>query len=206
MQKKLIVIFSVVGVLLVLAGGVWYLKMRASSPAIVSPDGAGKPPTTAPKFLTWNDPAGFTFQYGVNLNIDNNPEDMVNYANLEIVEPGKEGKILVLASDSQYKDVNEWARKDVEVKEGNAVDAVFGGKPAKKISLAGSDKIVVGAIDDKILFTVELVSSGSATMVQNFETIISSFVFVYPTGVPKSSAGSGFSTGSDIIEEEEIIE
>lgn len=201
MQKKVIIIFSVVGVLLVLAAGVWYLKMKSGNAEIVSPNSAetSKLPTAAPKLLAWNDPAGFTFQYNGILKIDNHPEDKVNYANLEIKEPGKEGKILILASDTKYKDVSEWVAKDANLKGGNVVDITLGGKAAKKISLADSSKVIIGAIDDKILFTIELNSTSDTT-------IVSSFKFVYPTSAPKTPAGGSSSTGSDIIEEEEIIE
>ncbi len=194
MQKKLIIIFSIIGVLLVLAGGFWYLKMKSGGTEIVSPDSAKTPdqtgtlPTAAPKSLVWNDPAGFTFQYDEVLKINNHPEDKVNYANLEITEPGKEGNIFVLASDSKYKDVNEWVQKDAKIKGGNVIEAVFGGKPAKKINLAAPNRIIVGAIDDKILFTVELDLTTVTLVVQNadylknwqkrFAQIVSFFIYV----------------------------
>lgn len=207
MQKKLIVIFSVIGVLLVLAAGIWYLKMKSGNAEIVSPNGAetSKLPT-APKLSVWNDPAGFTFQYDEILKIDNHPEDKINYANLELEESGKEGKILILASDTKYKDVSEWMAKDAKLKGGSAIDTALGGKTAKKVGVAGSSRVIIGAIDDKILFTIELDTTSMEMAVKSedylknwqkrFDQVVSSFKFVY----------LGSSTGSDIIEEEEIIE
>lgn len=194
-SKALLVIIPIC--LLLVGGGMYLFTLRSKTKETVSPAGQEQKwpePTVGPKLLTWNDPAGFAFQYDSGLEIDNHPEDKINYANLEITEPGKEGKIIVLAADTKYKSVSEWAAK--------AVDATLGGKPAKRIVTAGSDKVVVGAIDDKILFTVEMDLAGVTTWQERFDQIISSYEFVYPTAVPQKSSGSS----GDIIEEEEIIE
>jgi len=208
MKSKVLLI--VVFVCLLLAGGGIYLfTSRSKTKETVSPASQEQilpKPTASPKLLTWNDPAGFTFQYDLGLEIDNHPEDEINYANLEITEPGQEGKILIMASDTKYKTVAEWAAK--------AVDTTLGGKPAKKVKFADSIKVVVGAIDDKILFTIEMGPTTMTTEVKSeeylltwqkrFDQIVSSFEFVYPTSVP--SAGGNTSAGGEIIEEEEIIE
>ncbi len=220
MKSKAFTIIVVFVCLLLAGGGIYLFGSRNKAQETVSPASQEKKslfPTAAPKLLTWNDPAGFTFQYDSELKIDNHPEDKVNYANLEITEAGKEGKILIMASDTKYKDVNEWVTKDAKLKSSNAIDTTIGGKPAKKIKIADSVKVVVGVIDDKILFTVEedpttmtleVKSEGYySTWQKRFDQIISSYEFVYPTPAPqKSSPSTSGSSEGDIVEEEEIIE
>ena len=202
MKSKAFIIAVVFVCLLLAGGGIYLFTSRNKTEETVSPASQEQKlpqPSAAPKLLTWNDPAGFTFQYDPELKIDNHPQDKVNYANLEITEAGKEGKVLIMAADTKYKSVSEWAAK--------AIDATLGGKPAKRIVTAGSDKVVVGTIDDKILFTIEMDPAGVTTWQKRFDQIISSYEFVYPTSAPgKSSPSTSGSSEGDIVEEEEIIE
>ncbi len=218
MKSKVFIIIIVFVCLLLAGGGIYLFTSRNKTEETVSPTSQEQElpqPTAAPKLLTWNDPAGFTFQYDSELKIDNHPQDKVNYANLEITEAGKEGKILIMASDAKYKDVNEWVTKDAKLKGSNAIDTTMGGKPAKKIKIADSVKVVVGVIDDKILFTIEMDPTSMtleikdkeyfSTWQKRFDQIISSYEFVYPTAVPqKSSPSTSGSSEGDIIEEEVI--
>lgn len=218
MQKKVLIVLAAVVLVIGVVGGLLWFRSRQTT-SEVSPtkeETSGITPTqTEVKLLTWNDPAGFTFQYDPKLKIDNHPEDQVNYANLEIKQPGKEGKITVMASDTKYTDLSNWVKKDKIFKDGSFVNTTLGGKEAKKVLIANSKKVVVGTIDDEILFTIELDPTIMSTVEPEenfyknwekfFEEIVSSFKFVTPTVAP-ASTGSGESTGSDVIEEEEIIE
>lgn len=220
MKSKAFTAIVVFVCLLLAGGGIYLFASRSKTEETVSPASQERKslfPTTAPKLLTWDDPAGFTFQYDSELKIDNHPQDKVNYANLEITEAGKEGKILIMASDTKYKDVNEWVTKDAKLKGSNAIDTTMGSKPAKKIKIADSVKVVVGAIDDKILFTIEMDPTSMTLEAKNekyfstwqkrFDQIVSSYEFVYPTAAAqKSSPSTSGSSEGDIVEEEEIIE
>lgn len=220
MQKKVLIILGAVVVIGV--GGLLWFKSKQTTSEVISPaqqQTSGVTPTQAEtKLLTWNDPAGLTFQYDSKLKIDNHPEDQVNYANLEIKQLGKEGKIIIMAADTKYTDLNDWVKKDKIFKDGSFVNTTLGSKEAKKVSIANSKRVVVGTINDAILFTIELDPTTATAVVpeesfyqnweKSFEEIVSSFKFVTPTAAPvsKVSGGSTGSTGSDVIEEEETIE
>lgn len=218
MQKKVLIILGAVVVISVVGGLVWF-KSRQTTSEVISPaqqQTSEVIPTQAEaKLLTWNDPAGFTFQYDSKLKIDNHPEDQVNYANLEIKQLGKEGKIIVMAADTKYTDLNDWVKKDKIFKDGSFVNTTLGAKEAKKVSIANSKRVVVGTINDAILFTIELDPTITTTVVpeesfyqnweKSFEEIVSSFKFVTPTAAPVSKV-SKESTGSDVVEEEETVE
>lgn len=199
-HQALLIILATVGII-ILAGGIWWFarsKKEVSSPVIPgSPETF--PTTVKSKLLTWNDPAGFTFQYSSELSINNHPEDQVNYANLEITASGKTGSILIMASDTKLKKIVDWEKTQTK-----SSAATLGGKEAKEISLS-TGETAIGSIDSAILFTIKMTPGNDSVFWQkNYDKIISSFGFWYPTPAQSSSGGGGGS--SDIIEEEEIIE
>lgn len=162
-------------------------------------------PLASEKLLTWDDQAGFTFQYPKSLLVDTHPEDDQNYSNLSFTNKDNPGGILVMASDTKAKDVAAWVKADKSLVGGLVIETTLGGKPAKKISFADSGKVVVGAIDDQILFRLE--TNNLEPYWQNtFNRIVDSFEFVYPTSAPAASSGGISNSSSGIIEEEEIIQ
>jgi len=199
-----------------LSGGLFMLVLGGKGEKISPTEkekvaGEITPTVVEEKDLTWKDEAGFIFQYSPKLEIDNHPEDKTNYANLEITAAKSEGKILILAKDSPYKTLDEWIEKDKSFPEKsylNVLETKLGGKTAKKITPSEPAKTIIGAIDENILFTVEL-SGNDEFLKKEFEKIISSFEFFYPTEAPAqsgSASGSSAASGEDVIEEEEIIE
>jgi len=164
-------------------------------------------PTTSPpsptavaiKTINWEDPAGFVFEYPEGLKIDNHPEDKVNYANLEITDPQEDGKILVIAKDTKYVNVEAWVKTDKEIKAGKIEDTLLAELKAKKITL-DDGRIVVGTIDQAILFTIEGDFSKSQKLAGIFEKIIESFKMVIPEVEKEETAPSGNGSGLDIEE------
>ena len=202
MKSKVLFIGILAGIVLIAGLGYFFL-VRKSDNTTTSPVSQELPETTVPeKFLTWNDQAGFTFQYPEGLQSDKHEEDKENYSHIDFTKSGETGGILVMASDTKYKNVDEWVKADKTLAGGLVVDTTLGGKPAKKISFADSGKIIVGAIDMQILFTFQMTDTGTYWK-PIFDKIISTYEFVYPTAVPQKSSGS---SEGDIIEEEEIIE
>lgn len=202
MQKKVVIIIAVIGTI-VLGGGLWWFGRSSEKANLISPKvpPTDNEPSKAPslKTLKWEDPAGFIFEYPEGVKINNHPEDKVNYANLEMTYPGKEGKIFVLAQDTALKRISDWEKTQTQ---SSAV--TLGGKEAKKISV-NAGITIIGTIDDGILFTIKEVQETDPTFWQKaFDQIISSFKFWQPTPAESSTPASG--GGGEIIEEEEIIE
>ena len=157
------------------------------------------PTAVAVKTVNWEDPAGFVFEYPEGLKINNHPEDKINYANLEITDPQEDGKILIMAKDTKYANVETWVKTDKEIKAGKIEEALLAQLEAKKIILENG-KIIVGTIDQAILFTVEGDFSKSQKLTGAFEKIIESFKMVIPEVEVEEAAPSGNSGGLDIEE------
>lgn len=163
-----------------------------------------------PTLVTWNDPAGFSFQYPQNITIDKHDEDTENYAHLELTNASHPGRLIVWAKDTTYTDVATWVKKDASIKDAAVIDTSLGGKPAKKIILAQSassgKKLITGAIDEQILFTIEAEPTGEDPYwQQTYDAISQSFVFVSVSGSDTSAVGEVQDT-SPVVDEEEVLE
>ena len=64
-------------------------KPLTERPVVAQPQG---------KLLSWDDPAGFTFQYAEGLTVNKHDEDKDNYAHLEITNASQPGKLIVWAN------------------------------------------------------------------------------------------------------------
>lgn len=214
MKSKVLIAIAIA----LLIGGIFFV-LNGSGKKLISPlsekeEAKTTPilPTSTPaeQTLTWKDPAGFAFKYPNSIKINNHPEDNVNYAHLDLTSVGKQGGVLVLAEDSKYKTLDLWFKTDVRVKGGASLETTLGGKTAKKVSVSTGGKVIVGVIDDGLLFTVELNPDTEGYYKKVFDQIVSSFEFTpLPTEKPSSSApvSSGSdNSSSDVVEEEEIIE
>ena len=174
---------------------------------------AAVPSTTPPspteatdKIVEWKDPAGFVFEYPERLKIDNHPEDKVNYANLEITDPPEDGKILIMAADTKYTTLDSWVKTDKELKDGKIEDLLLSELKAKRITLS-SGRVVVGTIDQAILFTIDGDFSKSQKMADVFKGIIESFKMVIPEETAGESAIQEATTADDSsLDIEEISE
>jgi hypothetical protein len=142
------------------------------------------------RYLTWEDGAGFRFDYPEGVKVDNHPEDEKNYANLTLTTGGGEGKIEILMADNSFKTIEAWAGK-------GALDTVFGGKDGKKMVLP--DKMAVGVIDNEVLVTVSRSFSNNPILETTWAKIIDSWQFVYPTPATKQDDDANL---VDVLEEE----
>ncbi len=137
-------------------------------------------PTPAVELTTWNDPAGFSFQYPKDLSVNKHEEDPDNYAHVELTNKAHPGSIIVWASDVS----SAWPPKG-----GTHIDTTLGGIPAKKILIASpSAKLIVGAISDGLLFKIEGTYADKQYWQPIEDTVIKSFMFVTDTSAPVSAA------------------
>ena len=163
------------------------------------------------------DPAGFTFSYNKLMEINENPEDEINYANLQLQMADRSGEITIVVNDTDYADVDEWSEGDEMVVGGSVLDTNVAGLSAKKVSLPGNQKVITGFIDaDQVLYLVGLdLGKDSSFWQRNYDLILSSFELTPLEGEADDSlrlvetAGDfeddSFS-GEVIYEAEEVIE
>lgn len=204
MKKRMIIILSIsilcVGI--VVAFILWKQKQKPADSSSMQPQTQNRP---SEESALWEDQAGFTFNYPKTLSFDKHDEDQENYAHIEFKSSTHSGRLIVWAKDTTYPDVSVWVTKDASLSGAVNVDTTLGGQPAKKIVLSTpSKKIIIGAILDQILFTVEAEPSEQDdywTKVSN--TIVSNFAF---TPLDASSTGDTSGATESYVDEEEVVE
>ncbi|HCM37357.1 MAG: hypothetical protein UV61_C0016G0007 [Candidatus Gottesmanbacteria bacterium GW2011_GWB1_43_11] len=209
MNKKLLIGGSLLVVLAVAAGVfIWLGKSKTPTSSSSKSSDLGIKPIE--NMITWSDPAGFTFNYPDTLKVDKHDEDQENYAHVELTDAAHPGKIIIWAKDlpltkSQVAvaNVDEWVSADKQLASSNVLDTELGGQTAKKI-LVGQNQLVLGAIYDGLLFTVEGELTDNAYWSKVYDQITSSFAFD-PTA--DNSSATGDSGATDVsVDEEEVVE
>ncbi len=157
-------------------------------------------PTPAPITLsTWTDEAGFSFQYPEGISINKHNDDIVHYANLTLTDINQTGNINILMSDDIYKTLDKWTTSDIELKSGNIIDTVLGGKDGKKIIT--TTETIIGVIDSDILVTIKRSTNLSPLLEIAWQKITDTWTFIYPTpGIIETTTTT--EGGDDILEEE----
>jgi hypothetical protein len=209
-KKKLLILSGVVAVLLV--GGLVVMRLKKVPSGIISP--LVETEKEELSLIVWEDPAGFKFSYPSKITIDPHEEDKENYAHLELTSPSHPGKILIWMKDTNYKNPDDWAKK--EVGEGQVFDSELGGKPAKKVASINPKKLTTATIDVDVLVLVEVFPEDEWWN-EVYNQILSSFEFIPLAGEPASAGASagkekaapgpweGSGGGAGVIEEEEEV-
>lgn len=208
-MKKVIFIILGILVLLLAGGSFYYFKFyQKSSSGLVNPLTNQKTESEA-KLLVWEDPAGFKFSYPEEVKINNHPEDEENYAHLELTVASHPGLILIWMKDTNYKNIQDWVKKEASASSAQVFDSDLGDHPAQKVALTNPQKMVTAALDGNALVLVEVYPEDSWWN-QTYNQILSSFEFIPLQGEitpPQTSGSSGQNSGGGIIDEgEEIVE
>lgn len=149
----------------------------------------------------YQDPSGFKFSYPDNLSIANNEvEDESVYADVQLFASGINGSLNLKISDSKIKSINDWVKS---VSSGEiAKEVKLGSLEARELKL--TDRLVLGALDQGILFVIEVPLVEEEFWMKVYEGISTSFSFTVPS---QESTVSGGAFSSDIIfEGEEVVE
>lgn len=125
------------------------------------------------KSANYNDPLGFSFSYKDNYQINTNPDDVDNYANIELTQNGKEGSIKIIVSDTTFEDIAEWGNS-TEISGASFLDSKIGNLDAKKGFQRLSNKMILAAIWDGMLFKVEVSPTTDKNLVTDAEKLIDS--------------------------------
>lgn len=207
MKKRipLIIIICIVGAAVIF--GAILFKNR-STPKTTRGESEISPTQTPSKELsTWEDPAGFSFQYPKGeITIDKHDEDMDNYAHLEFKEGTLSGKLFIWAKDTDATDIGTWVTLDKTRAKASTLDTTLGGLPGKKIIMPEPQKkLIVGTVTDQIIFTVELDAVGDPFWQPVFDEIVKSFQFTNDGSQGGESQASGEEYYGS-VDEEEVLE
>lgn len=212
MNRKTLIL-GVVSVLLV-AGLVGFLILNPNEgEAPVSAPEAKKEATPSQTYIDYADPAGFSFSYPDNVSIANKVsenEDTVKdpdaYADLQLFSKDKSGSINLRIADTKFKTLQEW-KKDNQIPESvQASEKMLGQLKASEFKT--TDRLFLAAIDQGVLFTVEMPLIEEPFWNEVYNKVVSGFVFEVPqTEVASTGGGTAVSSGDEVIfEGEEVVE
>jgi len=209
--KKIVVIFLVFSL-----GGlvIWRLKQRGA----VDPEAGQDSPSFSREarkeyehqWISWEDPAGFGFEYPEGAKIDNHPEDEISYAYLTFSHQDHAGKITIICNDSENEDIDGWLKNNEKVKEASALETEIASVSGRKLAL-GQGKEMTAFIDwDKVLYTIEIEAQDQNYWQPVYKHILDSFELIPLKGETKAQFEDwleGFDTsGADVIEPVEVIQ
>lgn len=214
MSKKLVRIIS--GLLvLIISGLLIYFFFFKGFKKTVSPLGEGKTnqqPEIKLDLIEWKDEAGFSFMYPKDAKITSLKDNPGAYSELEISEPNKKGKIVIICQDSNFSTIDEWLKKDKLVIGANALDTKIATQSAKRVVL-GEGREIAGFIDpDQVIYTIDKQLDGEVYWQKVYSEILNSFKLIPLAGEKQSDFQEwtgDFGTAedeADYVENVEVIQ
>lgn len=144
-------------------------------------------------FKEYSDPSGFSFSYPDNLSLESKEiEDDSIYADIQLFASGINGSLSLKIADSKFKSIDEWAV-------GTTKQVKLGNLEALEVKL--KDRLLLGALDQGVLFTIEMPAVEEDFWMKVYEKVMVSFSFVSP-----SQETVNASSNEVIFEGEEVVE
>lgn len=196
-NKKIAVLILVIGAV---GLGIWAVffnkpKNTYTSPVSIETKKVIKPSET---FTQYSDPSGFTFSYPDNLSIKKNDTDDSTYADLVLSSSEVSGSLSLRVVDSKYKTLDDWVNLNKKAAK-DAPKEVFLGK-LKGLELTTADRLYFGALDQGILFTIEMPAIEQDFWMKVYSKVLADFSFTPPV------AAGDTSSGDVSLEEEQVVE
>ena len=149
---------------------------------------------------TYSDAAGFSFNYPDNLSLVRNELlDTAAYADIQLSAKGVDGSLNLKIADSKLASLDEWVKSNKVASE-SATEAKLGTLLARQIQLR--DKLLLGALNQGILFTLEIPQTDFWQKVS--QKVAADFSFAPPQ--LEGSTSGNTSTEDVIFEGEEVVE
>ena len=204
----------VIGIILGSTLSIAYLwQVRRTTPVAsgLPTETTSSTPAPTQKLTTWNDQAGFVFQYPDGLSVNKHDEDNENYAHIEFMSKTHPGGLIVWAKDTTAPNVSAWVRSETRFTDAPVLDTMLASQPAKKIMLTSPKRmLIVGTVSEAIVFSVEATLDDSDYWTGVHKTITDSFKFAPLPGEKVSSApgpsSSQNAAGEEPVDEEEVLE
>ncbi len=215
MKNKKVLLLIVAGVVIGgLGGGIFLWSKQAKIAAPLAVVAIPTPTFTPIELATWSDPAGFTFQYPKDVDINSHDEDKVNYAHVELTHKNHPGSVIVWMKDLPagqaglpVPDLAGWIKKETRFVGASVLDTTLSGQPAKKVLVSDPAKmIIVGAIDVDVLVTVEGLLTDDTYWSFVHKGTVDSFVFSQSGANTDSAPASSGDSGDSAVSEEEVLE
>lgn len=156
--------------------------------------------TPSDTFKEYSDPTGFSFNYPDNISIQSSEViDASTYASLQLFSKDVNGSLNLVITDSKFSSLDSWvslfknATKEPpkELKLGNL----------RAVQIKTGDRLYLGALDQGVLFTVEVPLIEEAFWMKVYDKVLTDFSFTSP-----QASQTADSSGSVAFEGEEVVE
>lgn len=146
------------------------------------------------------DPAGFSFTYPDNLSLTKNEiTDNNTYADLQLSSKDVSGSLSLKITDSKFATINDWLKLNQKAAVEKPKEVKLGTLTATELRL--KDRLLSGALDQGILFNIEMPLVEEKFWTKVYDKILAGFSFVPP------AASANTSTAEDVsFEGEEVVE
>ncbi len=200
MNKKTILLLLLIVGLVIL--GFRFVNVFAPKTSLVNPKSevseTAKKVVPSETFIEYADPAGFSFNYPDNLSINAKEiEDNSTYADLQLSSKEISGSLSLKITDSKYKTLEEYlkANKISQTPKETKLGSM------KALEVQTEDRLMLLALDQGILFTVEVPKLEEEFWMKVYNKVLADFSFVAP-----AVATTGGSSSDISFEGEEVVE
>lgn len=202
MKKTALLVVLAIGLIVVI---IWFLFFRPQDSSLFNPLSEKSTEQVQPSetVIEYIDPAGFKFNYPDNLSIVKNEiEDTKTYTDLQLNSNSVSGSLNLKITDSEYKTLDEWLKLNEAASTEAAKEVKLG--TIKALEIKTSDRLLLGALDQGIFFTIEVPRIEEEFWMKVYQKILAEFSFTNPA---ENTASSESDSYSDItFEGEEVIE
>ncbi len=202
MNKKLVITAFLLALLVIISGWVIFNRRNYS---LSSPQTDGQlqlqgiaPVPVSKTVKDYEDPSGFNFSYPDNLSLVKNEAktDRV-YADIKLSLKDIDGSINIYISDSNFKTLDDWVKANKTASQ-TTKETKLGSLEA--VELAGDNKVLLAALDQGVLFTIEQNLKNDFWM-EIYSKILETFNFTSPAVNASESASSD----EVVFEGEEVV-
>lgn len=156
-------------------------------------------------YIDYSDPSGFSFSYPDNLSLTKNDEvDNNTYADIQLYAKGVNGSLSLNISDTKLKTLEEWLKQNQISSKVTPKEVKLGS--LKALEVKTTDRLMLGAIDQGILFTVEMPLIEEDFWMKVYGKVVSDFAFNSPASQNISGGGEASSSDGISFEGEEVVE
>lgn len=201
MNKKLILIILLL--LGCIATGVLVVGLIPKKSSLQSsPIQMKKPNSPSITFKEYIDPSGFSFSYPDDISLEKNETEEPNtYSDIQLFSKDVSGSLSLKVTDSKLTSLDDWLKSNGASMEGSK-EVKLG--DLKALQYKTADRVYIGALDQGILFAIEipLLEEGFWTKVS--EKVLSDFAFTTPGNSNAQEVDP--SLDSVAFEGEEVVE
>lgn len=160
--------------------------------------------TVSKTLKNYADPSGFSFNYPDNFSILNNElKPDTSYAEMQLTASSIEGSLVLKIEDTKLKSLDMWVKTSTATSSAAPKEAMLDN--LKALEIENNGKLILGALDQGILFTIEIpIAENKDFWMESLNIVIADFSFAQPQA---DGASDNTSSANDVsFDGEEVVE